>query len=39
MVPMSGCALDKQQMKDRGISTTALTLSFVIALPHFPLEI
>lgn len=39
MVPMSRCALEEQQMKDCGISTTALTLYFVTALPHFPLEI
>lgn len=33
------CALGRQQMKDYGISTAALILSFVTALPPFPLEL
>lgn len=39
MVPMSDCVLEEQHMKDCGISITALTLSFVTALPHFLFEI
>lgn len=39
MVPVSGCVLEEQQMKDCGTSTAALTLSFVTALPHFLFEI
>ena len=36
---MASCALGEQQTKDYGISTAALILSFVAALPPFPLEL